>query len=351
MSVTDVGVEIRAPGGGLGELGDGRAVLAQPRRLEPVIAAIAAKPASIGSPCSQIGGKARSRARSPTSAARPTRRASRRGSRRRARPAAAHRRRPARLLEHGARLVGARGGEEQRGVLGDVQETHRQRDRLARGGREAEPVPAREDVLERLLDARAQGRASPRTAARPRTSSRTIRAPWGRRRRSPARASSRGPPAAGRARRRRGRTRAPRPGWWGRSGRRRRGARCRRRTAAPPRARSRCSRRRAAARRSRCRRARRPTLPRARRAGPRARRCERRARAAARCRGRWRSTARRRARRRGSAARLDLSAPRWLWDPRRALGESSDGLRCRRRDSNPRHADYDWRVGARFRRR
>ena len=38
----------------------------------------------------------------------------------------------------------------------NVQETHRQRDRVAAGVRESSAVPTREDVLERCLDARAE---------------------------------------------------------------------------------------------------------------------------------------------------------------------------------------------------
>ena len=48
------------------------------------------------------------------------------------------------------------GGQEERDVPRHVQEAHRQRDLVAGHVRESPPVPAREDVLERLLDARPQ---------------------------------------------------------------------------------------------------------------------------------------------------------------------------------------------------
>ena len=280
--------------------------------FRPVIAAIVAKPASIASPWSQTGGEG-----SIASAYSHIRESSSSPSivvevRDRELCQARLIGGAGALLEHRTRALGAGGGEEQRGVLGDVQQADRHRDLLAGDGRKAEPVPAREDVLERLLDARAQaepGGEPLRDLAHRFQRFARPGAGFGDRL---LRASSPEPPAAGRARRRRDRTRAPRPAWWDRSGRRRRGGRCRPRTAAPPRARWRCSRRRAAARRSRCRRARPPRRPRARRAGPRARPSERRAPAAARCRGRWRSTARRPARRRGSAARRGRCARRSL---------------------------------------
>ncbi len=59
-------------------------------------------------------------------------------------------------LDDGPCLVGACGGEEEGDVPRHVQETHRQRDRVAAGVRESPSVPAREDVLERCLDARAE---------------------------------------------------------------------------------------------------------------------------------------------------------------------------------------------------
>ena len=59
-------------------------------------------------------------------------------------------------LDDGPCLVGACGGEEEGDVPRNVQETHRQRDRVAAGVRESPSVPAREDVLERCLDARAE---------------------------------------------------------------------------------------------------------------------------------------------------------------------------------------------------
>ena len=135
-----------------------------------------------------------------------------------------------------------------------------------------------------VLDVQSRGRANPRTAAPPRTSSRTPHGPAG-----PALAiasstsASRTSGGSAHSRWWPGRTRAPPRGWSCRSGRRRLGTRCRRRTPAPPRARWTCTRRRGAARRSRCRRALGSTLRRARRAAPRARRCAMRARAADRC--------------------------------------------------------------------
>ena len=54
------------------------------------------------------------------------------------------------------RLARAAGGEEERDVPADVQQPHRQRDRVARDVGEAPSVPAREDVLERRLDVRAE---------------------------------------------------------------------------------------------------------------------------------------------------------------------------------------------------
>ena len=59
-------------------------------------------------------------------------------------------------FDHGASLVRARGGEEERHVPGHVQETHGQRDLVATDVRESPPVPACEDVLERGLDAGAE---------------------------------------------------------------------------------------------------------------------------------------------------------------------------------------------------
>jgi hypothetical protein len=53
-------------------------------------------------------------------------------------------------------LVGAGGGEEEGDVPRHVEETHRYRDRIAAGVRESPSVPAREDVLERHLDARTE---------------------------------------------------------------------------------------------------------------------------------------------------------------------------------------------------
>ena len=57
-------------------------------------------------------------------------------------------------LDDSACLVGARCGEEQGDISRHVQETHRQRDRLTGDAWKSPPVPAREDVLERGLDAR-----------------------------------------------------------------------------------------------------------------------------------------------------------------------------------------------------
>ena len=59
-------------------------------------------------------------------------------------------------FDDGPRLLRARGGEEERDVPPDVQETHRQRNLVAAGVREPASVPAREDVLERCLDARTE---------------------------------------------------------------------------------------------------------------------------------------------------------------------------------------------------
>ena len=53
-------------------------------------------------------------------------------------------------------LVGACGGEEEGDVARHVQETHRQRDRIATDVRESTSVPAREHVLQRGLDVRAE---------------------------------------------------------------------------------------------------------------------------------------------------------------------------------------------------
>jgi len=55
-------------------------------------------------------------------------------------------------LNNRTRLIGSRGGEEERDVPGHVQEAHRQRDRVARDVGYSPSVPAREDVLERRLD-------------------------------------------------------------------------------------------------------------------------------------------------------------------------------------------------------
>ena len=65
-------------------------------------------------------------------------------------------RRAVSALDHGAGLVGAGGGEEERDVPADVQEPDRQRQLVAADGREAASVPAGEHVLERRLHARAE---------------------------------------------------------------------------------------------------------------------------------------------------------------------------------------------------
>ena len=60
-------------------------------------------------------------------------------------------------LDDCACLLGAGGGEKDGDVSRHVQETHRQRDRVAAGDtREPQPVPALEDVFERRLGARAE---------------------------------------------------------------------------------------------------------------------------------------------------------------------------------------------------
>ena len=157
-------------------------------------------------------------------------------------------------LEHGARVVGPRGGEEEREVPRHVEEARRQRERLAPTS-PGSPFPSqRANTNSSAASMPARARASPRTAARPRTSPRTTRGPLPDSRARP-RPSARVPPGGGRPRRERGRRRSPGRGRPGRSGRRPPGARCPRRRGASPRARSTCSRRRGGARRSRCRRA------------------------------------------------------------------------------------------------
>ena len=219
-------------------------------------------------------------------------------------------------LDDGARLVGARGGEEQGDVPRHVQETHRQRDRVAarRPG-----IPVRPSARRRTRappGCPRRGRASRRTAAPPRTSSRTRRGPSGRRWRSASSISLRAhlraaaDPDVGFVERKdlRGVGRVDEV----------EGGSVRdvvAVAAASPRARSTCTRRRAGARRSRCPRAPARTLRRARRGGPRARRCASRARAAARCRGRSRARARRPPRQHGSAAHLRAALLRLLRDP------------------------------------
>ncbi len=59
-------------------------------------------------------------------------------------------------LDDGARLVGARRGEKQGDVPAHVQKAHRQRDLVASDVWESSPVPAREDELERSVDARTE---------------------------------------------------------------------------------------------------------------------------------------------------------------------------------------------------
>ena len=101
-------------------------------------------------------GTARSPLPAPTSAYRPARR----GGRRSCRTASSASRGlvcgARSTLDDGPCLVGARGGKEEGDVPRHVQETHRQRDRVAAGVRESPSVPAREDVLERRLDVRAE---------------------------------------------------------------------------------------------------------------------------------------------------------------------------------------------------
>ena len=218
-------------------------------------------------------------------------------------------------LDHGPGLVRPRGREEEGDVPRHVQQTHRQGDLVAADVWKPTAVPAREDVLERCLDVRAEVEPTRRTAAPPRTSSRTPHGPAGLRWRSLPRRARREPPAVGPPRWWPGRTRAPPRGWSCRSGRRRLGTRCRRRTPALPRARWTCTRRRGAARRSRCRRALGSTLRRARRAAPRARRCAMRARAADRCPDRSRATGPRPPRQRGSSARRTATGLRLLRGP------------------------------------
>ena len=208
--------ESQAPGGGLGELGHARRVLAKPRRLEtgergdgreggvdplardpdlrerlglerllphPRLVQLGEEVVEV--PHGEIGEPGVVRGARST-------------------------------LDDGSCLVGARGREEE----GDVP-SPRAEDASAAGsrrrGRPGTPVRPSVRRRTRALPGRAsRGRATRRTAAPPRTSSRTPHEPSGRRSRWPPRPSRRGPPEVGRRRCWPGRTRAPPRGWSGR---------------------------------------------------------------------------------------------------------------------------------------
>ena len=190
--------------------------------------------------------------------------------------------------------------------LRHVQEAHRQRDRLAaRRAREPPPVPAREDVLERRLDAGAEAEPPGEPLRHLAHRRERFAGPRRRRWRSRPRSSRRGPPG--------GRP-SPTLALVEREDLRRVGrvdevergpvrdvvAEQLRRLVPVRRAAGRVEERDVVGVGELLRR----TPRRARRGGRRARRCAARARAAARCRGRSRARGRRRPRRRGSAARL-----------------------------------------------
>ena len=149
--------QAQAPGGGLGEVGDGGRMLAEPGRLE---AGERGEGGEAG--VDPVSGEADLGKRLALERVLPHPRVVQLGAHvvevphgelgqarivRGARSA----------LEDGARVVGAGGGEEERVVPRHVEETRRQRQRLtADAARRPLAVPAREDVLERRLDSRAE---------------------------------------------------------------------------------------------------------------------------------------------------------------------------------------------------
>jgi hypothetical protein len=149
-------VQVRPPRGSLGELRDGRAVLTQPRRLQAGDRGDRREAFFDRLTVQPDRGRRLDRERVLPHARLVELREYRVQVRDRQLDQARLVSGAGALLEHCTRTLGPGCGEEQRGVLCDMQQADRERDLLAGHGRDPQPVPAREHVSERRLDARAQ---------------------------------------------------------------------------------------------------------------------------------------------------------------------------------------------------